>query len=62
MLADVRRRDQLDSTRKTSPLHAAADALVLDTDGLRVDAVLDRAAAAGGGAGAAEVSELASEP
>jgi cytidylate kinase len=41
VLADVRRRDQLDSTRKTSPLHAAPDALVLDTDQLSVDAVLD---------------------
>jgi cytidylate kinase len=40
VLADVRRRDELDSTRKTSPLHAAADALVLDTDELSVDAVL----------------------
>lgn len=40
VLADVRRRDCLDSTRKTSPLHAAADALVLDTDDLPVDAVL----------------------
>ena len=40
VLADVRRRDRLDSTRKTSPLHAAVDALVLDTDDLPVDAVL----------------------
>jgi cytidylate kinase len=40
VLADVRRRDRLDSTRKTSPLHAAPDALVLDTDTLSVDAVL----------------------
>jgi cytidylate kinase len=40
VLADVRRRDQLDSTRKTSPLHAAKDALVLDTDDMPVDAVL----------------------
>lgn len=40
VLADVRRRDCLDSTRKISPLHAAADALVLDTDDLPVDAVL----------------------
>ena len=40
VLADVRRRDRLDSTRKTSPLHAAADALVLDTDHLSVDDVL----------------------
>lgn len=41
VLADVRRRDRLDSTRKVSPLHAAADALVLDTDDLSADAVLD---------------------
>ena len=40
VLADVRRRDRLDSTRRTSPLHAAPDALVLDTDHLSVDAVL----------------------
>ncbi|WP_219414804.1 (d)CMP kinase [Pseudonocardia nigra] len=40
VLADVRRRDRLDSTRKVSPLHAAPDALVLDTDDLSVDAVL----------------------
>ncbi len=40
VLADVRRRDQLDSSRKTSPLHAAKDALVLDTDHLSVDDVL----------------------
>ncbi len=40
VLADVRRRDLLDSTRKTSPLHAAADAVVLDTDHLTVDDVL----------------------
>jgi CMP/dCMP kinase len=42
VLADVRRRDRLDSTRKVSPLHAAPDALVLDTDELSVDAVLAR--------------------
>jgi cytidylate kinase len=41
VLADVRRRDRLDSTRKTSPLHAATDAVVLDTDALSVDAVLE---------------------
>jgi CMP/dCMP kinase len=40
VLADVRRRDRLDSTRKTSPLHAAQDALVLDTDHMPVDVVL----------------------
>ena len=42
VLADVRRRDNLDSTRATSPLHTAPDAVVLDTDGLSVDAVLAR--------------------
>jgi CMP/dCMP kinase len=41
VLADVRRRDGLDSTRATSPLHAAPDAVVLDTDELSVDAVLE---------------------
>ncbi|MGH3568437.1 MAG: (d)CMP kinase [Pseudonocardia sp.] len=40
VLADVRRRDRLDSTRATSPLHAAPDALIVDTDDLSVDAVL----------------------
>jgi len=42
VLADVRRRDRLDSTRKTSPLHIAPDALVIDTDDLPADAVLER--------------------
>ena len=31
VLADVRRRDHLDSTRAVSPLRAAADAVVVDT-------------------------------
>jgi CMP/dCMP kinase len=42
VLADVRRRDRLDSTRRTSPLHAAPDAVVVDTDDLSVDDVLAR--------------------
>ena len=58
VLADVRRRDQLDSTRATSPLHAAADAVVLDTDGLSVDAVLDPADGACPGARAADMTAL----
>lgn len=41
-LADVERRDRLDSSRRVSPLYAAADALVLDTDRLSADAVLER--------------------
>jgi len=40
-LADVRRRDRLDSTRAVSPLHKADDALLVDTDELSVDAVLE---------------------
>jgi cytidylate kinase len=31
VLADVRRRDHLDSTREVSPLRAAADAVIVDT-------------------------------
>jgi cytidylate kinase len=31
VLADVRRRDHLDSTRTVSPLRAAEDAVVVDT-------------------------------
>src|ERR1700747_957977 len=31
VLADVRRRDHLDSTRAVSPLRAAADAVIVDT-------------------------------
>lgn len=41
-LADVERRDRLDSSRRISPLYAAADALVLDTDALSADEVLER--------------------
>jgi len=31
VLADVRRRDHLDSTRAVSPLRAASDAVIVDT-------------------------------
>ena len=34
-------RDELDRTRKASPLYAASDALVIDTTGKAVDAVVD---------------------
>lgn len=40
VLAAVRRRDHLDTTRAASPLAAADDAVVLDTDDLSVDAVV----------------------
>ncbi len=40
VLAAVRRRDHLDTTRSVSPLTAASDAVVLDTDDLSVEDVL----------------------
>lgn len=42
VLADVQRRDHLDSTRLTSPLRAAEDAITVDTSGLSIEDVLDR--------------------
>jgi CMP/dCMP kinase len=45
MLAEQTLRDQRDSTRAHSPLRPAADAVVLDTDGLGVDEVVARIAA-----------------
>ena len=39
VLADVRRRDHLDSTRAVSPLRAADDALVVDTSDMTQDQV-----------------------
>jgi cytidylate kinase len=38
VVADVRRRDQLDSERATSPLRPADDAVVLQTDGVPLEA------------------------
>jgi cytidylate kinase len=38
--ADIARRDHADSTRAASPLSVAPDAVVLDTTGLGVDAVV----------------------
>ncbi|MDT7744888.1 MAG: CMP/dCMP kinase [Actinomycetota bacterium] len=40
--ADLARRDRLDSSRASSPLHAAPDAVEVDTSLLDVDGVLDR--------------------
>jgi cytidylate kinase len=40
VLADVQRRDRLDSGRSASPLRSAPDAVALDTTGLSVSAVL----------------------
>lgn len=42
VLADQRRRDRDDSTREVAPLRAAEDAVVVDTDGLTLDGVVDR--------------------
>lgn len=41
VLADVRRRDHLDSTRAESPLRAAADAVIVDTGEMTRDEVID---------------------
>ncbi len=42
VLEDVRRRDGVDSNRATAPLRVAEDAVVLDTDPLGIDEVVDR--------------------
>jgi cytidylate kinase len=42
VLADVLRRDHLDSTRPVSPLRAAPDAVVVDTSDMTRDEVIDR--------------------
>ncbi|WP_231639821.1 (d)CMP kinase [Mycobacterium sp. Marseille-P9652] len=41
VLADVRRRDHLDSTRAVSPLRAASDAVVVDTSDMTETQVID---------------------
>lgn len=41
VLASMRRRDQVDSERDLAPLRPAEDAVLIDTDGLDVQAVLD---------------------
>ncbi len=41
VLADLRRRDAVDTGRAVAPLRAAEDAIALRTDGLTVDAVVD---------------------
>jgi cytidylate kinase len=42
ILAGVRKRDEIDSTRAFSPLRAAADAVILDSDKLDADQVFAR--------------------
>jgi cytidylate kinase len=41
----IEQRDRLDSTRSAAPLRTAEDAVVIDTTGLEVDQVVERAAA-----------------
>jgi len=41
ILASIIRRDRIDSTRKHAPLKAAADALVINTDGKTIEEVLE---------------------
>ena len=45
ILADIRRRDERDSQRAVAPLKPAADAHILDTSDLDIDAVLSEAIA-----------------
>lgn len=42
ILASMRRRDQIDSTREIAPLVPAEDAHILNSDGLSVEEVLDQ--------------------
>ena len=42
VLADIERRDNLDSTRKVSPLLAASDSVIVDTSDLGIEGVIDR--------------------
>ncbi len=41
VLDDIRRRDEIDSTRAVAPLRAAEDAVRVSTDGLTIDEVVD---------------------
>jgi cytidylate kinase len=42
VLASLRQRDQIDSHRDQAPLRRADDAIIIDTNGLDVDEVMDR--------------------
>lgn len=49
VLEDIRRRDQIDSEREVSPLRPAKDAVVITTDGLTLEQVMERVTALAGG-------------
>jgi cytidylate kinase len=42
ILAGVRERDRIDSTRVVAPLCAAEDAVIIDSDNLNADQVLEK--------------------
>jgi len=42
VMEDLRRRDQIDSGRALSPMKPADDAVVINTDGMTIDQVLER--------------------
>lgn len=42
LLAEINRRDEIDSTRKESPLRKAEDAIVIDTTSLSIDEVKNK--------------------
>jgi cytidylate kinase len=42
VLADLEKRDAIDSSRSVSPLRAAADAVIIKTDGLSLEEVVER--------------------
>ena len=42
VLADIVRRDEIDSSRDASPLKPAADAVQMDSTGRTIDQVIDR--------------------
>jgi len=42
ILASMRRRDQIDSTRAVAPLRPASDAVIINSDGLNIEQVLQK--------------------
>jgi len=42
ILTSMRRRDEIDSTRKVAPLRPADDAVIVSTDGLSIEQVLEK--------------------
>jgi cytidylate kinase len=42
--ADLRRRDKIDSSRETAPLHVAEGATIVQTDGKSIEQVVDEVA------------------